>query len=103
MLICSPSLHPGRKPGSPSGLSSLLCHSCQGAVVEASAFAGEMHFCSGALYYVASNGYYWSSCQYSSSSYYGQFLYTYGTSLFNPTTNYYRAYGFTVRCVRLQN
>ena len=103
MLICSPSLHPGRKPGSPSGLSSLLCHSCQGAVVEASAFAGEMHFCSVALNNVASYGYYWSSCQYSSSSYYGQGLDTYGASLFYPTYDYGRAYGFTVRCVRLQN
>ena len=103
MLICSPSLHPGRKPGSPSGLSSLLCHSCQGAVVEASAFAGEMHFCSGALFIVASSGFYWSSCQRSSSSGDGQYLGTYGTSYFNPTYNSYRAYGFTVRCVRLQN
>lgn len=62
-------------------------------------FSGYRSYSSGALNSVASYGYYWSSCQYSSSSYGWQILYTNGTSYFNPS-NYYRALGFTVRLVK---
>ncbi len=72
------------------------------SVTDFIAYSGFRKYSSGAVDSVASTGYYWSSCQYSSSSHSGHYQGAY-SSCFGPTSDRGRAYGFPVRCVRLQN
>ena len=64
------------------------------------AFSGYRLYSTGAVGAVPGNGYYWSSCQYNSSNY-GEYMLA-GANL-GPTNGLGRAYGYPVRCVRLQN
>jgi uncharacterized protein (TIGR02145 family) len=57
--------------------------------------AGNRNGTSGALYSRGNHGYYWSSTENSSDAYYLNF----NTSNVYPAFNYYRANGFSVRCI----
>ncbi len=65
------------------------------------AYSGYRDNSTGAVGNVANTGYYWSSCQYTSTSNNGEYMLA-STSLL-PKSGYGRAYGYPVRCVRLQN
>ncbi len=66
------------------------------------AYSGARSYNAGTVNYVANGGYYWSSCQSGSSNYPGQSMLA-NNANFQPTSGYGRAYGYPVRCVRLQN
>ena len=59
--------------------------------------AGCRHSGDGSMSNVGSNGIYWSASPNSEN--YGCYLHFYSGSV-NPASNYYRAYGFSVRCVQ---
>lgn len=61
--------------------------------------AGRRSYNSGELAYTSSIGYYWSSSPYYGGSSNAGNLYFYSGSV-NPLLNYYRANGFSVRCVQ---
>ncbi len=61
--------------------------------------AGYRNLADGALYLVGSYGYYWSSSPYSSTDVYAGYLHFYNGRVI-PDSDYYRAYGFSVRCAK---
>ncbi len=65
------------------------------------AYSGNRGYNNGTVGNVATIGYYWSSCQSGSNNYQGQNLLAYTS--FTPASGYGRAFGYPVRCVRLQN
>ncbi|MFA6704222.1 MAG: fimbrillin family protein, partial [Bacteroidales bacterium] len=58
--------------------------------------AGYRYCINGALYYAGLNGFYWSASPYSNHGYFLNF----SSSSVYPSNNNYRAYGFSVRCVK---
>ena len=61
--------------------------------------AGLLYSNSGELAYTSSNGYYWSSSPNYGGNNYADYLYFYSGNVY-PPNSCYRAYGFSVRCVR---
>ena len=59
-------------------------------------YAGSYNYSSGSVSYASLNGYYWSGTVISSSNAYRLFF---SDSNVNPVSNYYRGYGFALRCI----
>ena len=68
-------------------------------IIESRGGRSMFEFCVGELANTSSNGYYWSSSPNYGGNHSAGYLHFYSGSVY-PLNSNYRAYGFSVRCVR---
>ena len=61
--------------------------------------AGYRDYSSGSVESVGANGVYWNASPYSRGSNYASYM-DFGSVYVHVNTSYFRAYGFSVRCVK---